>query len=222
MRVHSIFSRLTNVLLSPSLLSLTLSFFLSLIILTVANWSYISPESSLNTYLFGPYGLTTVLQNSTNALSAINGIFSTPLAYNIAVGIFALFVGLFVYVALEGVDHVASKTNSVIQEVEFINDEAARKEAEHQVELRVGLRIATLFAWIAYLIFFARVVIPFCILVARMQSGDLFTWHNITFGLIGFIMLVIAFHVHTIFMRLLVLRPRLFGGENFIVGQGGH
>lgn len=214
-------SRLAGLLLSPSLLSITSSTVLSVFIIGGASWSYIRRESSLYEYLFGPYGLTTVLQNSTNALSAVNGAFSSPAAYNIAVALFALFIGLLVYVFLEGMDHVAAKTAGALQEVELISDQAIKKEAEHQAEIRLGLRIATLVVWVLYLIFFARVIVPFCILMARLDTSHyLLTWSNVFSVLAGLAMLLLAMHVHVIFMRLLVLRPRLFGGD--IVGRGGH
>lgn len=180
------------------------------------------PNSGLHQYLFGEYGITTVLQRSSNALAAINGAFSSPLAYNIAVAIFAIFIGLVVYVFLEGVDHMAAKTTAAIQEIEYVNDAAAKEQMEHVAGIRLGLRIITLLAWVVYLIFFARVIVPFCILVARLDSGAVVTAHNMLYVLIGALSLLVSLHTHVIFMRLLVLRPRLFGGENVIVGRGGH
>ena len=216
-------SRLASILLSPSLLSATASIALSALVLGVSSWSYIKPDNGLYDYLFGPYGLTTIMQNSTNALSAVNGAFSSPTAYNVAVALFALFIGLLVYVFLEGMDHVATKTSGAFQEVELINDRVTRKKAERQAELRLGLRVATLIIWILYLIFFARVIVPACILIGRLDTSHyLLTWHNVISPLIGLVLLFAAMHVHVICMRLLVLRPRMFGGESVIVGRGGH
>lgn len=194
-----------------------------MLVLGISSWSYIKPDSGLYDYLFGPYGLTTIMQNSTNALSAVNGVFSSPAAYNVAVALFALFIGLLVYVFLEGMDHVATKTSSAFQEVELINDKVIKKKAEHQAELRLGLRIATLIVWVLYLIFFARVIVPACMLVARLDTSQyMLTWHNVLSPLVSLVLLFIAMHVHVICMRLLVLRPRMFGGDSVIVGRGGH
>lgn len=217
-------SRLTGLLLSPSLLSAFVSFLLASLIIGITTWSHAAKGSALHDYLFGPYGLTTVLETSTNPLSAVNGIFSTPAAYNVAVIVFALFIGLLVFVFLEGLDHVAAKTINAVQEVELISDQQARRTAEHQAEIRLGLRVATLIAWIVYLIFFARVIVPACVLLARPDTGDyLFTWSNALSALISAAALWTALHVHVIFMRLLVLRPRLFSsGDSVIVGRGGH
>lgn len=190
--------------------------------LGAANWSYISPHSGLYDYLFGPYGLVTVLQNSSNALSAVNGVFSSPAAYNVAVAAFAILIGLLVYVFLEGMDHIAADTTGALHEAAYVSDAAAQKTLKHEVKLRAGLRLITLLIWICYLIFFARVIVPFCIIVARIGNTQLLSADTIISVLSGALVLFLAFHVHTIFMRLLVLRPRLFGGENVVVGRGGH
>lgn len=143
--------------------------------------------------------------------------------YKVAVGVFALFIGLLVYVFLEGMDHITAKTSGALHEVQFISDQALRKKAEHQAEVRLGLRVTTLVVWICYLVFFGRIIVPSCILLTRPDSAPyLLAWHNIISFFAGFVILTVALHVHVICMRLLVLRPRLFGGENVVVGRGGH
>ncbi len=213
---------LTTLLLLPSLFSGSLAVFLSATLIIFTNWAYVSPENALYVYLFGPYGLTTIFQESSNALAAINGIFSSPFAYNVSVIIFALFIGLLIYVLLEGMDHISAKAHTAISEVEYINDPGLKHRMRVEGEVRLGLRTAALVVWIIYLIFFARVIVPFCILLGRMDAGTVLTGPNILKGLAAFALLAIALHIHTIFMRLLVLRPRMFGVQNVIVGRGGH
>jgi hypothetical protein len=212
-------ARLTSLLLSPSLLSFSLSAFGSLLILSVANWSYISPSSSLHNYIFGPYGLTTVLEKSSNALSAINGVFSSPTAYNVVVPIFALFIGLIVFVILEGMDHFTDEATGHVDEVVNINDSEVKKEMKKEVKLRAGLRAATMLAWFIYLLFFARVLVPFAILLGRIDTTHLWTGENIWRSLAAFGLLWLGFHIQVIFLRLIVLRPRVFGGDQVIAGR---
>lgn len=215
-------ARLTSLLLSPSLLSFSFCSFLSLAILTVSNWSYLS-QGSLHTYIFGPYGLTTVLEKSSNALSAVNGVFSSPTAYNFAVPIFALFIGLMVYVLLQGIDHITAEATGRVDEVTYVNDAQIKKQMRKQVELRAVLKIATMLTWFIYLIFFARVLVPFAILLGRIDTMHVWTWENAGRGLGALLLLIAAFHIQVIFLRLIVLRPRVFGGAFAIEGgQGGH
>lgn len=209
-------------LLLPSLFSGSLAVFLSAAVIIFTNWAYASPANPFYGYLFGQYGLTTVLQESTNALAAINGIFSGPLAYNLSVIVFALFIGLLIYVLLEGMDHITAKAHAALSEVEYINDPGLKHRMKVESEVRLGLRVAALAVWIVYLIFFARVIVPYCILLGRMNEGSPFTGPNILKGLAAFALLVAALHIHVIFMRLLALRPRMFGQQNVIIGRGGH
>lgn len=204
------------------MLSLSLSAVCSFVILSVSNWSYVSPSSALHAYLFGPYGLATILEKSSNALSAINGIFGSPTAYNVAVPIFALFIGLIVYVILEGVDHVAADATGRTDEVINISDAQIKKEMKKEVRLRAGLKTATMLAWFIYLIFFARVLVPFAILFGRIDTAHVWTWQNVGRGLGALGLLLLAFHIQVIFLRLVVLRPRVFGGEDVIAGRDSH
>jgi hypothetical protein len=214
--------KLTTLLLLPSLFSGSFAVFLSAAIITFTNWAYVSPSNPSYGHLFGPYGLTTIFQESTNALAAINGIFSSPLAYNLSVILFALFIGLLIYVLLEGVDHIAASAHTAISEVELINDPVVKKRMKVESEVRLGLRAGSLVVWIIYLIFFARVIVPLCILLGRLDTNHLLSGVNILKILGAFALLTLALHIHAIFMRLLVLRPRLFGQQNVIVGRGGH
>ncbi|MEK7153586.1 MAG: hypothetical protein AAB834_06555, partial [Patescibacteria group bacterium] len=95
--------RLLRLLLQPSLLSFTLSCLVAAITLVIATWSHINSDNVLYTYLFGPYGLTTVLQESPNTFSVINAAFGSSIAYDVAVVIFGILVGLLVYVLLQSI-----------------------------------------------------------------------------------------------------------------------
>ncbi|HEX8763476.1 MAG TPA: hypothetical protein VF733_07030 [Candidatus Saccharimonadales bacterium] len=213
---------LITLLLVPSLFSGSVAVFLSAATLLSTNWIYSTPGGGMHDYLFGQYGLTTIFQHSSNALAAINGVFSSPLAYNVAVVIFALFIGLLIYVLLESIDHITSKANTVMREVEYINDPGLKHQMKVETELRAGLRVAALVVWVVYFIFFARVLLPFCILLGRIDANNLGTLQGIG-GLLGsFVLLLISLHIHTICMRVLVLRPRLFGQTDALVSRGGH
>ncbi len=215
-------ARLTSLLLSPSLLSFSLGSCLSLLILGVSNSSYLS-QGGLHTYIFGPYGLTTVFEKSTNALSAVNGAFSSPAAYNVAVPIFALFIGLLVYVLLQGIDHITAEATGHVDEVAYVNDAQIKKQMRKQVRLRAVLKIATMVTWFIYLLFFARVIVPYAILLGRIDMMHVWTWENAGRGLGALAVLIAAFHIQVIFLRLIVLRPRVFGSMIEIEsGRGGH
>lgn len=214
--------RLTGLLLGPSVLSGSVALLASFCILAVSNWLYITPDNPLYNYLYGPYGITTVFQNSSNALTAINGAFSSPSAYNIAVLIFALLVGLMVFAFLQGIDAIADHTKEEIQEVTYVSDQALRKRMRKQAGLRFAIRLATGITWVMYLIFLCRVIVPYCLLLGQLDTQNLWTISNLWQSLAAFLGLSLGFHMSVIFMRLTVLRPRLFGGDPVLGNDGGH
>lgn len=214
-------SRLTNLLLTPSVLSGSISLLLSFLIIGISNWSYVSPESPLYDYLFGQYGLTTIFQQSSNAISAINGAFSSPTAYNIAVVVVAGFIGLLIYVILEGMDHISAQASDAVHQIEDVADLTAKEELKKQLEIRIGLRVAALVVWACFLIFFARVIVPYAILIGHVDFTKL-QLSTVLWVSASLLLLVMSFHIHVICMRLLVLRPRLFGGDDILIEQSQH
>ena len=215
MRPH----RLATLLTIPSVLSASLALTASLLVLGAANWSYATPASQLYAYLYGQYGLATIFEHSSNALAAVNGVFSSPGGYNIAVVLVALFIGALIYVLLEGIDHLTAEASSSIHLVEQTSDASIRRYMKQQLEKRIGLRIAALCVWIIYLIFFARVIVPFCLLTGRIDINHFMT-SDILGPLGALVLLTLSMHIHVILMRLLVLRPRLFGGDDVLIGHG--
>lgn len=219
--VHQL--RLLRLLLQPSLLSFTLSSFTAAGILVVATWSHVSSHNLLYGYLFGQYGLTTILKESPNTFSAINTAFSSSssIAYDIAIGVFAVLVGLLVYALLQSLDHMLADAGDALQEIAYAG-EPVKKSVKKEVGLRLGLRVINCIVWCVYWIFFVNVLLPLCLVVAK-TAGDSGVmparWPEWTYTLLGFSLLLLTLHLHVIFLRLLVLRPRVFGGENIVAGS---
>lgn len=215
-------ARLTLILLSPSLLSGALAVFLSGIIVTATAWSTVNPSSVLHGYLFGEYGFTATLKSADNPLSALNGALASPAAYNVAVLLFAAFIGLFVYVLLEGIGRVSGEATGHLDEVELVTNADERARMKKLLGLHATLRIIMLATWLIYIAFYVRLLAPFAVELARLDTFDAWSWLQIGSVSASFLLLLVLFHVHVIFLRLLFLRPRLFGLQNIIVGQGGH
>lgn len=214
MRPH----RLATLLTIPSVLSASLCILGSLLVLGIANWSYATPASQLYSYLYGQYGLATIFEHSSNALAAVNGIFSSPAGYNVAVVVVALFIGVLIYVLLEGIDHITAEASNSIHLVEQASNDSLRRYMKQQLEIRIGLRLGALFVWVIYLIFFARVIVPFCIIIGRLDLGKLSS-SDVLVACGALFMLIFAMHIHVILARLIVLRPRLFGGDDVLIGR---
>ena len=169
------------------------------------------------TYLSGDYGITSIFKDINVVLGQT---LNSPLAYNIAVLVFAGLVGLTVFTVMESMRHMLRDAISVIEEVEYA-DASSKRAVEHAIEVRIGLRIITILIWIGYSVIFFNILIPALVtyVVGTPANGAL---DGALRNIVAFAIIFLGFHIHVICMRLLVLRPRVFGGDNSFVGRGGH
>jgi hypothetical protein len=210
-------SRLFGTLVSPSPLSLIFSCIFAALILMGASWSYVQTQPILGVYLGGNYGIGSLLHELNIALGAA---FNSDLSYNIAVICFALIVGLAIYVVVESVRHMMTEARATLTEVEYASDRHAKGVLEKEIGVRLGLRAVSAFIWLWYAIFFFNGILPFCasfIAKGTMNAPALASVRN----LLAFILLLGATHLHVLFIRLILLRPRVFG-SGLAIGRGGH
>lgn len=203
--------------MQPSLLSFVISALAAGITLSAASWPYQQNKPLFMTYLSGDYGITSIFKDINVVLGQT---LNSPLAYNIAVLIFAGLVGLTVFTVMESMRHMLRDAISAIEEVEYA-DASSKRAVEHAIEVRIGLRVLTTLIWIGYSVIFFNLIIPALVsyVVGTPASGAVDgAFRNV----IAFAIIFLGFHVHVICMRLLVLRPRVFEGDTSFIGRGGH
>ena len=205
--------RLLKLLLLPSLLSWLVSGTLALLVLGVANWVYFARSPSLYGFFFGPTGFVTVLQNTPNNLAAMaETVFNAPWAYQAVIMVIAILAGLLVYILLEGFDHAVLGAADVLQDIQY-SDPQGKRAVEREVSARLAVRSISLVGWVAYWLLFVQVLVPFCILTTRITIDELSSWTGWAKIILGAGLLLVGIHLHTVFARLVTLRPRLFGGR---------
>ena len=210
--------RLLAVLLRPSSLSLFLSSVFAGLALFGASLPYLRTQSFFTTYLSGNYGFSSLLADLNVALGRA---FDSSLSYNIAVLCFAALVGLAIYATAESLRHMIAEAHTTLEEVEFAN-QSTKQVLEKRLGLRLGLRATSAFVWLIYTILFFSALLPFCASLVAKASSHAPLWLSARYAG-AFILLVVGGHVHVILMRLLVLRPRLFGGQDdIVISRGGH
>jgi len=146
--------------------------------------------------------------------------FNSNLSYNIAVICFALLFGLAIYAVVESIRHMMAEARATLTEVAYA-DRVSKGSIERTLGLRIGLRAVSAFIWLGYTIFFFEAILPFCasfILKGTEHTPILSSVRN----LLAFVLLLLATHMHVLFIRLLVLRPRLFGSSDIYLSSGGH
>lgn len=144
--------------------------------------------------------------------SAVNsGVTSTGLVSNLPLFVFWGGIGLVTYWCAMSILRAFKQVAELEQEMNYVN--ANRQELIHEAFTHVGVRVMVMLVWFLYLQATIHIVVPYAIAVAYAASGA----HNLFYGagyvLWGMGVLAVALHLHTILLRLVFLRPRLFGGE---------
>jgi hypothetical protein len=204
---------LTRALLTPSLTSGYITFFIALAVLGASVWSYLAQGEFLHDYLFGPFGVVTVMLYAPDFFAVFRRtIVNDPFTYNAFILICALLIGVFVYELFEALRRF-SNTTSVVW-YEFHTNTPQAKEALKETLVRTVARSAGAIGLVLYALFLVNILVPFCILM--VQNGiDQFSYElaaAIGTILASFLFLAISLHVVVVLVRLSLLRPRLFGG----------
>lgn len=209
-------SRLIFILLRPSMTSFFCTGIFVAATLLGASWSYLKTQSFFSIYLSGEYSLRTLLAEIN---TAVGHTLDKLLSYNILVIGGALLVGIIVYVILQSATHMHEEISSSFSEIEYTNQDKHR--AEKNLEKRIGLRITTAVAWIIYTFIFFDVIVPFTATLVTKNSMHV-TVLGSFYNLLVFAGLWVATHVHIIFFRLFLLRPRVFGGHDVLIERDFH
>lgn len=209
---------LTKLLLSPSLSSGTLVLSVTGFLIGYSAWAYIRSSMQFYDLLTGPYGLNTYFwQQSAQATAAKHVFLGSPIAYYVLVGVAAIIVGLIVYTVLQSISLFISSMQQIWLQLEQLGP--TRRAILRTLVLRLALRIVSLVGWAIFGAFFFSTFLPSVLIlnqagVARVLAGSLFGWFEC---LVAGLSLLVAFHLHTLFARLVFLRPRLFYGDEAII-----
>lgn len=214
--------KLAILLLKPSLLSGIACFVVAVGLLVYTNYSFIVGDPVLEEYLFGQYGIVTIFEAYFARVAAyISSLMpEQTVSYNILVLVAAAVIGLLTYIVLQ----ISTKfLATVLGDYLTISDtEETDTPTAVEVGLRWIVRLVSFALWVVYWFLFVAVIVPFCILAARVGANDLLSvavWATI---LVSVFILFAALHIHVIFLRLLTLRPRVFGGREDVIEASAH
>jgi len=196
---------------TPSLLSGTIVVALALFTLASNAWIYIDDSRLFYDELFGGKGVITVLlQTPTDVLSLLRSAFTSSATYYATLGVFSLIVVFVVYEALLIVDHVQSDIKEMQLEAHVAG--LAYGQTLKEWFETLGIRLLACCAWALYWLMFIKLLLPFGIILLQngidsIVASQLNGWFGIGVSA-GF--LIIVWHIHTIFIRFVALRLRLF------------
>ncbi len=204
-----------KLLLTPSLLGGLTTVLLSTGVLGIAVYSFLAGKGAIYEYLFGPNSSAELIRQSRGTAGAFGDtVFGNQTLTKILYFAFWMIVGLVVYIILHAVIKGAAVAAEDIQESTYKN--VRIREMLTNIGTRLAVRLAVLIAWIIYWAFFIKTLLPLSILLARSGASNLPSPTGWLYGLSGLAILVLCVHIHLIFLRLIMLRARLFESEEEI------
>ncbi|HEU4914580.1 MAG TPA: hypothetical protein VFT16_04220 [Candidatus Saccharimonadales bacterium] len=212
--------RFSVLLLRPSPLSSFVCGIFVLAVLISSNWSSILKELSFYDYFFGSEGLVTTLKNTDGGGSAIGqALASKSFNHNITIVLGAIAAGILLYILIRLIIKMIGGISMTLREIQAV-DTPAKHAVEHEIARRSAIRVLVAVLWLVYLYLFIKVVLPFCILASQVGlDDDKSIGEGIGYVLFAFLLLFVAAHMHIVLARLLLLRPRVFGSEEVVIGQ---
>lgn len=203
--------RLTRALVTPSYGSLSASLLFAFLLLVLSNWSYVTPDNPIYVYLFGANGLASVLEGYADSLRFVSDILNNTSSYYAAVLIVALLIGFLVYIFLEGADHIADSAKEEVHEVTYVHDPRAKQRVKRGVIARISLRAVTSLVLVCHIVCLLKLILPYSLVLGHIDMLHFWSWNSLGSMLGSTVLLVLALHIGVIILRLLMLRPRVFG-----------
>jgi len=124
--------------------------------------------------------------------------------------IFWLLLGTAVYFIAVSITGSITAANEVRSEMHYMN--LHKRELEAQVGKRIALHVLGGLNWLFYWILFLRILMPYISSLAQISVSNFSNLQGLFYGLAAFLLLMLSLHGHVIFLRFLLLRPRVFGG----------
>jgi hypothetical protein len=207
--------RFIKLLLLPSLFSTVITSVLALAIIVGVNWSLIVEHFPFSNYFFGADGAVSSLQGATEEAIVASQPLDGGRVVAILVGVILVIIAAVALVrSIVGIMNGISWTMQEIHAVEG----PAKRTVERELGKRVTVRLLVITTWAAYTFIFVKIILPFCILASQLGFDS---EHSVSEGIgyvfFALVLLGLSVHLHTIMARLLLLRPRVFGGEEAIL-----
>lgn len=194
-------ARLFLLLLKPSFLSLIVTLLITLVVIGGLNWPYFTFNSGLYNFLYGEFGVVTALEQSPESIRHFQDSLSTsPIVYAIVVLLLAFIAGRAAFYFVHGLKSTGTFYDSTTEE-------------KHEMIHSFITRILIAGAWVLYGVISFSFVIPFCILLSRIGAETITSSQGIIMNIEAVALFACCLHLHVVFARLFLMRPRVFGSE---------
>jgi hypothetical protein len=193
---------------------------LTIIILVAATVAYGMKNGLIYELLLGPGSSVQTIESVYPPISAFyQTVFGDPVLNRMLFFIFWVLVGLVALVMVTGIGRGIGQVNRQLHELQYAN--LRKTQLEESLMQRALLRTIAALFWFGYGVLFLKFFLPFSILAARIGFTEIRSLTGILYLTLGFVILSASLHLHIVFLRLFLLRPRVFGGWD-IVDESDH
>lgn len=202
----SLDAKLFDILLSPSSLSGFLAGIAAIgfVAFVIISANYRGSNTELQVFQYQASQSTIPAQTIGHALDSNNIVSNLPLL------LFWALVGFVVYLfAINIVSSVkgAAELKNEIENYTNLN----RRQIVLEVLQKLLIRLIVLLVWVPYINLFFHQLVPYVATLGVVASLHLLSVTGVSCTLLALIVLFVGLHVHAILLRLLVLKPRVFG-----------
>ncbi len=199
-------------LLTPSVTSGFMALGFSIVVLAWQGWAYVSHKQLFYDFLFGSLGVKTNLLTTSNILSNFrNSVLSNRTLYELLLVTCAVGVGLLVYALVSGASRLARDSSALANEM---TSQDARLRATFRDNIkRIVAHIAAAIVWLIYIAVFLNGLYPVSIVALhhgldKISAGGAVGWAWLALSALS---LTVFTHLNATFLRLTLLRYRVFG-----------
>ena len=199
-------TRLLLLVMKPSSLSASATATLAISALVATNWPYFTYNPALYSALYGEYGLVTALEHAPSfAIDIAANLGDNQLVFAVTIGLIAALAGWVAFMVVHAV-HSGVLTAGALE-----GSDERISTLEH-----IAVRFFIVLMWFLFGFITVGSLMPLALLMSRIGAEEIFTIRGVALNVGALALLMLVFHLHVVFLRLFLLRPRVFGGESEI------
>lgn len=118
-------------------------------------------------------------------------------------------VGVMVYAFAANIFNIFQKAAIFKEEMEFVN--MNRRQLIYEALLKLGLRVLFFVIWLIFVQLTLKIFIPYGVAATQYASQIDSSFTGLVYLLLALAIVAVTLHIHAVLLRLIRLRPRLFG-----------
>ena len=146
---------------------------------------------------------------STNYQAVDTTMANNAFLSNVPLLVFWAGVGIVAYACTSAIVQALRSAAELEQEMSYVHIQ--RRELIRTAFERLAIRLFSLTVWFIYLHFTIHTVIPYAVAVSYAGTLESSWALGVLYVLGAVSVLIVSMHAHTVLLRLVALRPRLFG-----------